>query len=150
MLWSVQAVARQIQCNNGSAADKALAGGAPGCSNANSDAIKQRIAGDTTGLQKRARQRAEAAKTRAADEEHHRNVLRGPMGGHFAEAAAIAHTLQPPSPGRTRARAKQLEPGSEQSYHMNATDSYMDSQMDGGTVASTAVGTLLVFSISLL
>ena len=124
--------------------EKAVAGGVSGFSNASSDAIKQRILGDTTQLQKRARQRAESAKKRAEDEEaYHQNVLAGPSGGLFAEAAAIAHTLQPSSPERSRARGKQLTPGSEQSYHLDATQSYMEEVLESGTgttITGTAAG----------
>lgn len=113
-----------------------------------SEAIKQRILGDTSQVQKRARQRAEAARKRSADvDARHENILSAPVGnsggGHFAEAAAIAHTLQPPSPSHNRARAKQLEPGSEQSYHMEASSSYMEGLIDQAIPPGTTVAGII-------
>lgn len=67
-------------------------------------------------------------------------------GGRFAQAAAIAQMVQPPSPPRGVPRNKELMPGSEQSYHMEASTSYMDGLADGH---STATGGLLHTALAL-
>jgi hypothetical protein len=130
------------------AGDKAQrGGGAAAKAMASREAIQQRIAGETSNLQKR-KDKRDAARKNAQESEERQPAYGAPApGGRFAEAAAIANTLQPPSGDLSvsRARAVQLTPGSEQSYHMGAPGSYMDNILDAGATdaSSSAVGALL-------
>lgn len=91
----MQAYSRQVQQAAAAPGDRSVQSSAAGQSSTNSDAIKQRIAGDTSTLQKRARQRAEAARRQAADDASAITGITGDESYHMrdmdAYAAAFMH-----------------------------------------------------------